>query len=603
MTLITKIESALRPSARGDDEREYDLHLINGDEWIISRAGKILELKEGKAPRVIVANLTQGYLDVIRRSHLSDILCLDECDNESQLVDALERVRRFALVRNHHAAPFWAALSIHGERYSLNLRTSRCRQIAEVCQGSTTMIDAVSGSDEAPRLVCEQLDAEDFQLINLWQRSRFQDKNAEKNERRELFSLLSLGYARLAEKLVLRYFHAQRLDAQDVSLWQLSGTGSLWKSCDIHAGQYFDVKNATTFGSRKRHVFVPKFKKVDAADVLIAGVISSPFSEFVENRRRKKKFMGGRYVQYVRQTFLGFAALENLSHIQSTINGLPNRRQELQLSFYENALPAWAFEASDGIDLNRLHDGAKLLAREPMSIISLSLATRKDVPEFVLTGLNRGQREVFDRFRAAVEKAGYTKATIAMFAISEFIAWTIDGRNAVGLIRFLRNLNSVEDFGSDRGSAWLSSKPDRRYEKYEIQIDYRGSVCGGLYDPTSSIRDLFSLLEKCAVQIKNLELRFTHFDVPNPYILIGKDQSGRAITLFAYCGGKLDNGAWCHHTPLIIGENDNCPSCHRLVCDDCDYCGDNCAAYHARKAERKAKNATRRPGRAPYDSL
>ncbi|TGR00981.1 hypothetical protein EN833_30680 [Mesorhizobium sp. M4B.F.Ca.ET.190.01.1.1] len=593
---MTLIESALRPSAKSDEPREYDLHLIGGTEWIVSRAGKIDELKGRQTQRVIVANLTLGRLNAIRRSDLADLSGFDECYDGRQLSDALERLRRFGRVRNLHKPPFWAALSISAKRYSLGLQTSGTDALKEICQGFTTTIDTVAEGDEAPRLVCGQLDADDLRLIDLWQQGRLRDQAGERNIRRERLSLLSLGFARLAEKLVLRYLRAQGHSTRDVSILQLSGRESLWKTCDVQTDRHFDVKNATTFGSRKRHLFVPKFKKVAGSDVLIAGVISSPFSEFVENRRRKKKFMGGRFVQYVRQTFLGFAALDKLAEIQSAINSLPERQQELELSFYENALPAWAFEASDGIDLNKLFNVATLLAREPTTIIALSFATRKEIPEFAMAGLNEAQRAVLDQFRAAVEKAGYTKAAIAMFAISEFLAWTMDGRDATGLIRFLRKLNSVEDFAGDRESTWFASRPDRRSEKYEIQIDYRGSACGGLYDPTLSIRGLFDLLEKCAAQIKRLSLRFKHFDVPNAYILVGKDESGRAITLYAYCGGKLDNGAWCNHTPLVIGQNENCPSCHRLVCHECDYCSDNCSARSARKAERKAKNDATKAG-------
>lgn len=589
-TLIALIECALRPSAKPDDLREYDLYLLCGREWVVSRAGKIEELRESQTKRVIVANLTLGRLNSIRRPQLADLSGFDQCHDENQLSDALEQLRRFGRVRNLRRAPFWAALSISEKRYAFGVRTSGADDVEEVCRGFTTTIDTVAESDEAPRLVCGQLEADDFRLIDLWQQGRFHDQASERNVRRERFSLLSLGYARLAEKLVLRYLRAQRHEARDVSICQLSGSESLWKACDIQTDRHFDVKNATTFGSRKRHVFVPKFKKLAGNDVLIAGVISSPFSVFVENRRRKKKFMGGRFVQHVRQTFLGFAALDELAEIQSAINSLPERQQELELSFYENALPAWAFEASDGIDLNRLFNAATLFAQEPTTIIALSFATRNEIPEFALSGLNKAQRAVFEQFRAAVEKAGYTKATIAMFAISEFLAWTMDGRNATGLIRFLRKLNSIEDFAGDQQSMWLGSGPGPRDEKYEIEINYGGSSCGGLYDPTSSIKGIFDLLEKCAEQIKRLSLRFKHFDVPNAYILIGKDDSGRAITLYAYCGGKLDNGAWCNHTPLVIGENENCPSCHRLVCHECDYCSDNCLTFRARKAEKKVKN-------------
>lgn len=581
------IEASLRSSAQPNEPREYDLHLIRGGEWIISRAGKIEDLSKGMTPRVVVANLTLGLLQAIRRTHLADLSGFDQCKDERLLNDALDLVRRFSRIRNIHQAPFWAALSMSAKPYSLNLRKRGNDELEGICQGFTTPIDVVTENGDAPRLLCGQLDAEDLQLIQLWQQGRFREQDGERNQRQERFSLLSLGYARLAEKLVLRYLRVQQPDARDVSISQLSGGESLWMACDIQADQYFDVKNATTFGSRKRHVFVPKFKKVADSDVVIAGVVSSPFSKFVENRRRKKKFMGGRYVRYVSQTFLGFATLSGLDKIQSAINGLPDRRLQLRLSFYENALPAWAFEASNGIDLLKLFNAATLLAREPGTIIAASFAAKMEVPQFVVAGLNDAQRAVYERFRTATEIAGYTKATIAMFAISEFLAWTMDDRDTTGLIRFLRKLNTTEDFTVDREPTWFGERPVRREEKYEMQIDHRGSSCGGLYDPTSSIKGLFDLLEKCAAQIKNLSLRFCHFDVPNPYILIGKEESGRAITLYAYCGGKLESGAWCNHSPLVIGENENCPSCHRLICHECAYCSDHCPTLAVRKAGKK----------------
>ncbi|QHS35587.1 hypothetical protein GWQ43_05625 [Alcaligenes faecalis] len=595
--LLGLIEQAL--GLAGEQPREYDLHLVAETDWLVSRGGEIARLDEGTTQRVVVANLTRGHLQAIRRSQLPDLTSFADCKNSQQLNTALKVVRSFRSIRNIQRAPFWGALSLSSKPYELDLRIDKQQQVAEEYRESVTAIDVIAESRDTPRLSCTRLDPRDLQLIDLWQQGRMSHQASEKNERRERFSLLSLGYARLAEKLVLQYLRMQHPEALDVSITQLDGVSPLWKSCDIEAGMHVDVKNATMLGSRKRHVFVPKFKKIADNDVFIAGVISTPFSKFVENRRRKKKFMGGRLVQYVRQTFLGFASLTKLAKVQNAINRLPGRRQDLQISFHENALPPWAFEASDGRDPAKLFNIATLIAREPTTIIAASFACGQDAPDFLVARLNAGQRAVYDQFRRVVSEASYTKATIAMFAISEFIAWTIDARNAAGLMRFLRRINSIEDFTSGRAArfSWsFASKQDRRNEKYEIEIDHRGSCCGGLYDPTMSIDTIFDLLEKCAEQIAVHSLTFTHFDVPNPYILVGRAESGREITLYAYCGGTLMSGARCNHFPLVIGKNGTCPSCNRLICEECAYCSDRCPSLPERKAA-KEKNTRAEGGR------
>lgn len=587
-SLKQSIELALRPSRVPGAPQDYELYLNDREQWIVSRAGKIRELQEKVTQRVIVANLTLERLSAIRLRHLTGLRSFEQCNDLVKLGSALPLLRRFMNVRNLHKPPFWAALSTTSKRYNFSVVTSEFNQLQKVCRGTTTEIDAIVEGEKPARLICRQLEPSDIQLVYLWQASRFNEQSTDRNLRRERFSLLSLGYARLAEKLVLRYCKAQGLNPRDVSLSQLCADQNLWKVCDIQTDRYIDVKNATTLGSRTRHVFVPKFKKAGEDDVLIAGVISHPFGEFIENPRRKRKFMGGRFVQNVHQTFLGFAGLRNLSNIQSTINNLPERRQELAMSFYENTLPTWAFEASDGFDLDRIYNAAKLFAHEPASIISLSFATGKKIPNFALAGMSSNQKDVFDQFSNAVNKAGYSKATIAMFSISQFLSWTIDGRNTVGLIRFLRKLNSVEDFGNGNEKDWGFSPPSRLGEKYEVEIEYSGSSCGGLYDPMGSVGNIFNLLERCAIQIRRLSLIFIHFDTPNPHILVGKAPDGRAITIYAYCGGKLESGAWCNQNPLIIGESENCQTCQRLVCQECGFCNEHCQSFKARKADREA---------------
>jgi hypothetical protein len=284
----------------------------------------------------------------------------------------------------------------------------------------------------------------------------------------------------------------------------------------------------------------------------------------------------------VHQTFLGLASVTRLKIVQQTINALPYRTQALRLSFIDSSLPPWAFEVPVDIDRAKLMRVAQLFSYEPTTIVALSLASGSPVPESISAGLNDSQRQVLHAFSSAIAGAGYSKATIALFTISEFIRWVVEHRNAASLVRFIRKLTSVESFRDVR--IGFSTQSTRSDKKYEIDIDFDGSCCGGLPDPMSSVADLFTLLEECAEHIQRSGIRLIHLDAPGPHVLVGKEEGGKTVTLYAYCGGKLQNGMWCNHFPLIISRNPTCSSCGRLICEHCEFCSDGCADREARKA-------------------
>jgi hypothetical protein len=588
---LERIEAGLRPSRRTDGAADYDLHLGNDSEWLVSRAGAIETLRDAQTRRVIVANLTKASLQVIRRADVGALSPFDQCLDDALLEDGATLLQGFRTTRLARGAPFFGALSLSAKPNPIGVRLPGSHAPEPPV---TIKIDTVTHSD-GPYVTSEQLDTEDRRLVDLWQESRRRAQPDGWTEQRENFSLLSLGYARLAEKLVLRYLAAQGKAPEDVSLQQVDGTSDLWASCDILTDQPIDVKNATLFGSRKRHIYVPKFKKMGGTPVQIAGVLSRPSTEYIAGRRRKRHYETGKLVHSVQQTLLGFTALPDLLRVRDAVNALPDRGQPLDLLFAENMLPPWSFEASTDIDPVRLWRAAVIFAHEPTSIIATALACGAPVDERLLASLNPGQRIVFDRFEEVVAKGGYRKASIALFAISELISWALAGRDASSAIRFLRRINRIEDFRKSHRIPAIFGEPEpARSHGYEVEIAFAGSACGGLYDPTDSIATLLMLLERCAAEIQRLPSPIRHFDVPNPYILIGRDDRGQAITLYAYCGGKLPHGAWCNHFPLMIGDNAPCPSCRRLVCHECDYCSEPCPDRRKRKAARDAEKAAAR---------
>ena len=56
----------------------------------------------------------------------------------------------------------------------------------------------------------------------------------------------------------------------------------------------------------------------------------------------------------------------------------------------------------------------------------------------------------------------------------------------------------------------------------------------------------------------------------------------------AYCGGILEdmNYVACGFSPLIIGDNEVCPKCSKLICKKCYYCSKNCYRIFDRRGNR-----------------
>ncbi|SDB74003.1 hypothetical protein [Belnapia rosea] len=400
-----------------------------------------------------------------------------------------------------------------------------------------------------------------------------------------------MAYARMAERLVLEFIpKVYGCPAEDVSLTQLKSSSGLWQRCDIVAnGHHLDVKNHLQYGQGCPHPYVKEFKRVAGRDVAIAGVAT-------EHWRPVRPH----------QVFLGVVQLTDIEKVKAAINELPGREHAVTIQFHDDKLPAWAFELP-GVapDYEQLFDLARTFAGWQETTLAAAIACGREKEAALYGELDDEQKSIVDRFSLTVKSAGYSKATIAMFAISEFMKRCKKVGRPSEFIRFLRDMVTFEEFGSHErplkpGSIFGSlstrvrSRPrlrehpaapgrpfpyavqeGRAGNPYEVAIDLEESQCGGLHDSTESIAGLFDLLGKAGDGVAAQELSFVHFNVQGPHVLVGKTADGTVRTVYANCGGER-GGYACNTFPLVIGVNASCERCGRLICKQCHYCSPDC---------------------------
>lgn len=109
-----------------------------------------------------------------------------------------------------------------------------------------------------------------------------------------------------------------------------------------------------------------------------------------------------------------------------------------------------------------------------------------------------------------------------------------------------------------------------------------------LYDPLNTVKDFCDTLQSLWNYRQSAKLTsFKIFKFNGKGLLQGKiSQTDRLwTTILAYCGGRIDKKGKCGYRPLVIGKDQNCSTCGRLICpkDNCQYCSNNCEGHWQRK--------------------
>lgn len=579
--LQSDLRAALSPpdaeaDAWASPAARYDVYLDQRGATLLAKAERAHEARSGAGSRLVAANLESSTLQRVSKEHLGSLRHYLDVDDRELLASILARVRAFMPSRNSSEAPFHGVLADNGQRKQFSPRRMPGHVItaASRARGGVNVESQETGWEIASD---RPLTPEDRELIGIWARGAGGNRN----------TVRSMAYARLAEKLVAEFYSGTLgQKVEDVSIHQVTDASRDWMDFDIRADVPLDVKSCVHYRQGDRDPYVKAFKSSGGRDVAIAAVATELWHRTHE------------------QVFLGLTTGDALRRVEHVINALPGRTQRMALNFSADRPPLWAFEMPGyEIDYEALYLIASVFALKPETTLAVAIACGRERETELYEQLGEADRCMVDLFASAIREAGYSKATIVAFAISEFIARCTKKQGAAAFISFFQKLISIESFSVPQpqiiqfgmehfGSAAirLGNLPQ---PGYEVAIDIEESACGGLFDPTGSVARLLKLLRKVGERLEAQALTFSHFSVVKPEMLIGKTSDGREITVYAYCGGLVSDNKPCNAFPLVLGDNKNCEECGKLVCKRCGFCCASCDVSRADPFRGSARESAR----------
>lgn len=357
--------------------------------------------------------------------------------------------------------------------------------------------------------------------------------------------------ARSAEKAAKRFYESIGYDVTDASVMQLEAVNTDWRTYDLRLdnGKLLDVKNARAAKERPdryvEHV-VPKFKEERGGgqSVVIVGVFS-PYEKL--DRIRAGYHFGSIKV-------LGETTQEMLTELSKAYTtGVIHVDARGR-----NMIPAWAFsypvECYQSDAELRAH-WATLLPTLPgvreqkllkQNFLPALLRARFALPSSWRSELGKPTFELYERLRL-----------MPMLTLADLF------------LAFLNNL-----------IAQAIRKPE--VTDFDPQ-DYRRLLFRGEHDldrPAGVMDPLQIMDEWC----NTLQTLWTHREAARLvefsrfwFLGTGLLQASRAnmpnrkVTLLAYCGGS-PKGVKCGYSPLVVGREETCESCGKLVCPKCGCC-------------------------------
>jgi hypothetical protein len=409
-----------------------------------------------------------------------------------------------------------------------------------------------------------QFNQSDNSLIREWDA----DVNFNDNKAAQMIS------ARGAEKLVIRFYQALGYQVEDISIHQVTQKSKTWTLGDIRLdSQYLlDVKNSRkSVNSNSYSEFcVPQFKESRGNDVKIVGVLS-PYLQ--------KKYMQGREnpkFHVKNPQVLGAFDKAKLSELETIFSDRfisINMPRESDTNKY---LPPWLFDYDQRyykqqceilIELQKLSD-QDIPSWEDISVVAqnsipLFVAAKRPLPQNWVNNLPQWQVN-FINFLINLPIERITLPYLFLSILRHFLSML-----------------------SYRGGDY---SPKRYLEVFYLSEKQIKPL--KLYDPLNIIEDFCDTLQTLwdNRQASRLD-EFKIFKFSGQGLLQGKRTESERIltTILAYCGGWVDGMGKCGFRPLVIGREQNCPGCGRLICpqDNCGFCSDRCSDYIERK---KRKN-------------
>jgi hypothetical protein len=361
--------------------------------------------------------------------------------------------------------------------------------------------------------------------------------------------------ARIAEHAAAEFYAALGHEVIDVSIGQIGNSDDQWKDYDLLVnGRPIDVKNSRrSFSSRESYVeyCVPAFKlsRASGAEVAVTGVLSEycTFENLVESTS-SCRILGEVTESEIDR--LNVWTRRRFDHILN-IDGIWKPKYQ----------PGWIFEyppehypgRKTAIDcIPSLIEKLKACGVENYRIPSwlLPLCPDRELASPLAGSDQKGK--ILSDLHSLDDEIGFSRPGLFIYVMGLFLEAIANGEQAGQLEGPLKAL------------LFLHGSPLSRPL--------------GLEDSQSYVANLIDMLVQVEKEVCRQNLKLIGFRLTHPLILLGQRDAGSWMTLIAYCGGwrQVPVPARCGASPLFFGQHEVCPSCGRLVCDDCGFCSRGC---------------------------
>lgn len=393
----------------------------------------------------------------------------------------------------------------------------------------------------------------DISLCGVWA-GRPAAESAKIRSLKELKALIGpneanrLMSARLAERVAADFYRNLGHQVHDTSIEQLSGSSTRWKTHDLEADESpLDVKNARTAYSSPSSYSewcISRYKMDRGNDIRLVGVLS----QYVPLGRMDE--MMGR----AEATVLGETTREQMARIGKWANSMTEGRLEIVDPHGSRFLAGWCFDYPDRYYerlpevISGLPDRILELKRAGVDVTELPLIVR------FLAGVTQDDTSArVVRFKSLQDNAGFSRMSGVALALVELVL-AAHGDETAQPLELSKSVFPVGRHGPLLNFPMLRYDPERHVA---TMVD--------------AIRQVWTL---CRSHIS----KFQRFRMSGAGIFQGADSSGSWTTILAYCGGWRPRPpvAKCGTNPLIMGVDETCSTCRRLICRNCGYCDSRC---------------------------
>jgi len=378
--------------------------------------------------------------------------------------------------------------------------------------------------------------------------------------------------ARTAEKVAIKFYQSLGYKVNDVSIKQPikeenNTTGSKsndWKLFDLLLDNEIsiDVKNARTpLNSKVTYVehCVYRFKKEyrNNKDVIIAGVLS-PYLKLDDIQNPLN------IIYEVKIKYLGETTISDFIRLEDRFN---KRFRFLKLSLNGmNFIPRWLFEFPEKFYETRnkqrsiLQQAAieqvptiELCEEKGINPIPAYLSSGISLPDVWKTDLRDWQIDFYTRIRPC------DKTVVTMPVL--FLTL---------LVHFLESVTQEKN--------WKEYDPEQYRQLLYANSSTDQQMPLGIFDPLGTIESFIETLSILWSNKEHTNLReFELFKFNGVGLLEGKRRNKQKYeSILAYCGGFVEGKGKCGNNPLILGKHESCPSCGKLICEECGHCSANC---------------------------